>query len=54
MVGDAPGDLQAAKANDVLFYPVVPGEEEASWEWLSREGLDRFFEERYAGQYEFS
>ena len=52
MVGDAPGDLQAAKANDVLFYPVVPGEEEASWERLCREGLDRFFDERYAGQYE--
>lgn len=52
MVGDAPGDLRAAQANHVLFYPIVPGEEEASWELFYREALDRFFAGSYAGDYE--
>ena len=26
MIGDAPGDLSAAEANDVLYYPIL------SWE----------------------
>jgi phosphoglycolate phosphatase-like HAD superfamily hydrolase len=32
MIGDAPGDLTAAKENNALFYPVIPGEEEESWQ----------------------
>jgi hypothetical protein len=31
MVGDAMGDLEAAKANGVLYYPINPGAEDASW-----------------------
>lgn len=31
MVGDAPGDLQAAQENDILFYPILVRQEEASW-----------------------
>jgi phosphoglycolate phosphatase-like HAD superfamily hydrolase len=52
MVGDAPGDYKAAKANGALFFPVVPGEEEASWEILLREGIDRFLAGTYAGAFE--
>lgn len=52
MIGDAPGDLQAAKENKVLFYPVVPGREGESWERFYREALARFFAHRYAGEYE--
>ena len=52
MIGDAPGDLKAAQANDALFYPVLPGEETRSWEKFYREGLDRFFEGTYAGAYQ--
>lgn len=52
MVGDAYGDLEAAKANGVLFYPINPGQEEASWKRFYEEALDRFFEEKYAGGYE--
>ncbi len=37
MVGDVPGDLAAARANGVLFYPIDPGLEDASWQ--------RFYEE---------
>jgi phosphoglycolate phosphatase-like HAD superfamily hydrolase len=52
MLGDAPGDFKAAKSNGALFFPIVPGNEEASWERLYREGLDRFFAGTYAGDYE--
>jgi len=52
MVGDAPGDFKAAKSNGVLFFPINPGHEEESWERFFREGLDAFFEGRYAGSYE--
>jgi len=52
MIGDAPGDLKAAKDNNALFFPIIPGEEEKSWELFYKEGLDRFFNGRFAGEYE--
>jgi len=52
MIGDAPGDFSAAKKNGALFFPINPGNEEASWERLYREALDRFFDDAYAGDYE--
>ncbi len=54
MIGDAPGDLSAARANGALFFPINPGHEEASWERLFREGIDRFFTRKFAGEYEAS
>ncbi|MDO9339930.1 MAG: HAD hydrolase-like protein [Bacteroidales bacterium] len=52
MIGDANGDLKAAKSNGVLFFPINPGKEEASWERLYKEGMDRFFAGTYKGAYE--
>lgn len=52
MIGDAPGDFNAAKKNGALFFPINPGKEEASWERLHKEALDRFFKGTYAGDYE--
>ncbi len=52
MIGDAPGDHKAAVANDVLFYPINPGEEEASWRRLFEEGIDRFLGGTFAGPYQ--
>jgi phosphoglycolate phosphatase-like HAD superfamily hydrolase len=54
MIGDAPGDYKAAKTNGVLFYPINPGHEEASWERFYNESLDKFFDGTYAGDYEKS
>ncbi len=54
MIGDAIGDLEAAKSIDALFYPIVAGEEEKSWEKLCDEALDKFFDGTYAGDYEKS
>jgi phosphoglycolate phosphatase-like HAD superfamily hydrolase len=52
MIGDAPGDFKAARSNGALFFPINPGDEEASWKRLFEEALDRFFIETYAGDYE--
>ncbi|MBU1097554.1 MAG: HAD hydrolase-like protein [Bacteroidetes bacterium] len=52
MIGDAPGDMKAAKANGVLFFPINPGHEEDSWEKFYSEGLDKFFDGTFAGSYE--
>ena len=52
MIGDAPGDLKAARNNQALFYPIIPGQEETSWERFHREALGRFFAGTFAGAYE--
>ncbi len=52
MIGDAPGDMRAAKANNALFYPINPGNEEASWQRFYEEAADKFLSETYAGDYE--
>jgi phosphoglycolate phosphatase-like HAD superfamily hydrolase len=52
MIGDAPGDLAAAREAGTCFYPILPGDEESSWQRLHTEGLDRFLAERYRGAYE--
>jgi HAD superfamily hydrolase (TIGR01549 family) len=52
MVGDAPGDLEAARDNGALFYPIIPGNEESSWEIFYETALDKFFNGSYSGEYE--
>ncbi len=52
MIGDAPGDLKAARSVNALFYPINPGNETSCWKRLFQEALDRFFRGEYAGAYE--
>jgi len=47
MIGDSPGDLEAARVNGALFYPIVPEREVASW----RRFHDRIFERFVTGEY---
>jgi phosphoglycolate phosphatase-like HAD superfamily hydrolase len=54
MIGDAYGDLKAARANGAFFFPINPGDEDVSWKRLYDEGLDRFFSGTFAGDYEAS
>ncbi|MEE9616400.1 MAG: HAD hydrolase-like protein [Anaerolineae bacterium] len=54
MIGDAPGDMKAARANNALFYPVNPGHEEASWQRFHEEAVHKFLAGEYAGEYETS
>jgi phosphoglycolate phosphatase-like HAD superfamily hydrolase len=48
MVGDAPGDLEAARRCGVAFYPILPDHEAASWREFREIALPRLL----AGQYE--
>jgi phosphoglycolate phosphatase-like HAD superfamily hydrolase len=52
MIGDAPGDFAAAKANECLFFPIAPGDEEASWKRLYETGIQRFLTGTFAGEYQ--
>jgi len=52
MIGDAPGDMQAARVNDALFYPINPGHEEESWQRFYEEAVFKFLAGEYAGDYE--
>lgn len=52
MIGDAPGDYDAAKANQCLFYPINPGDEERSWKRFLEEGIDKFLNESFHGDYQ--
>lgn len=52
MIGDAPGDMKAAKENNALFYPINPGYEDQSWERFYKEGIERFLAGTFAGDYE--
>lgn len=46
-IGDAMGDLNAALANDVYFYPILANHEEESW----KEFDEIYFEKFLNGQY---
>ena len=54
MIGDAFGDLDAARGNGALFFPINPGHEEQSWERFYQEGVKKFLAGEFAGAYEAS
>jgi phosphoglycolate phosphatase-like HAD superfamily hydrolase len=51
MIGDAPGDMNAALSNKVLFYPIDPGHEVESWQRFFEEALPKFLNGEFAGAY---
>lgn len=52
MIGDAMGDYKAAKTVDALFFPINPGHEVESWQRFYEEGIDKFTNGTFAGEYE--
>ncbi len=54
LIGDAPGDLEAARAVGIGFYPIQPGDEEASWKRFHEEIYGVFLAGRYKGLFEDS
>ncbi|MGB7622394.1 MAG: HAD family hydrolase [Terriglobia bacterium] len=52
MIGDAFGDLEAARGSGALFFPINPGQEEASWRRFYLEGVYKFLAGEFAGAYE--
>lgn len=51
MIGDAPGDLFAARKAGALFYPVMPDREEESWQRFCDAAYARFLDNTYADAY---
>ena len=52
MVGDAPGDCEAAVGNGVLYYPILVRREEESWKRFLKEALPKFLNQNYQGEYQ--
>lgn len=52
LIGDAPGDREAAKNAGVLYYPINPGGEDRSWKRFYDEAFARFLNGTFAGEYE--
>lgn len=52
MIGDAPGDRNAAQKVGALFYPILPGREVESWMRLRDEAMEKFLSRTYAGSYQ--
>lgn len=52
MCGDAPGDLNAAKTNDVNYYPILVKHEKESWKEFIKEGFDKLIDNTYYGDYQ--
>jgi phosphoglycolate phosphatase-like HAD superfamily hydrolase len=52
MVGDALGDLKAARTAGALFYPILPGKEDESWKLFHDEICEEFLAGKYSEQHE--
>ncbi|MGL6107875.1 HAD family hydrolase [Romboutsia sp.] len=52
MVGDAPGDLQAAQNNDVRYYPILVGKERLSWDRLVNEAVPKLMNGTFDKEYQ--
>ena len=52
MVGDAPGDCDAAEVNGVWYYPILVGKEAESWNELQEVALGRLTGGTYGGDYQ--
>jgi len=52
MVGDAPGDSDAAEQNGVYYYPILVNKEPESWQELMTTGLDKLKNGTYGGDYQ--
>lgn len=52
LIGDAPGDRDAAQVAGCLYYPINPGAEAASWKRLHDEAFAKFLDGSFAGDYQ--
>ncbi len=52
LIGDAPGDRDAAAKAECLYYPILPGNEKFSWERFTAEALPKFLGGTFAGDYQ--
>lgn len=52
MIGDAPGDYEAAKKNDVFYYPILVHHEKESWIEFKDTAVTKLLEGSYGGSYQ--
>lgn len=52
MVGDAPGDKDAAKKNDVYYYPILVRHEKDSWKEFVDVAVAKLLDGSYGGTYQ--
>lgn len=52
MTGDAPGDLDAARANGVYYYPILVRREGESWQEFRSTAVDKLVSGAYGGAYQ--
>ena len=52
MTGDAPGDFDAAKKNDVFYYPILVRKEKESWDEFVATAIPKLMNGEYAGAYQ--
>lgn len=52
MIGDAPGDSDAADKNGVYYYPILVNKEPESWQELISSGLGHVTAGTYGGEYQ--
>ena len=51
LIGDAPADREAVEALGGAFYPILPGDEAASWRRFCDEALAKFLGGTFTGAY---
>lgn len=51
MIGDSPGDLEAAERAGVQFYPILVGQESQSWAHFVDQELENFLQGDYDSAY---
>ena len=52
MCGDAPGDLDAAKKNEVFYYPILVRHEAESWQEFMDKAVSKLLDGSYGGAYQ--
>ena len=52
LIGDAPGDLRAARECGIAFYPTLPGRESECWKQFAAEDFELFRQGGYRGERE--
>ncbi len=52
MTGDAPGDWDAAKKNDVFYYPILVRREKESWEEFRGTAVEKLTGGSFGGEYQ--
>lgn len=52
VLGDAPGDLEAAQEVGAKFFPITPKNESACWRRLASEALPRFLSGNFDAEYQ--